>query len=105
MGRLNTIQGVIDDTLSKIDILRKKTNQKEIQQNKGDFDRLFKKLKVYQNRLCTLGKENNIIRVTLYDCRTMYYSGITVVETKSMLNRISLRYKSIVSIKPGIILY
>jgi len=35
MGKLNTIQGVIDDTLSKIDILRKKTDQKEIQQNKG----------------------------------------------------------------------
>ncbi len=105
MGRINILQGKIQDTVKALENLKSKTGQKDVQSNKGEYDRLFKKLKVLQAEFKNLGKESLITKVLLGSGGFVYYTGLDTIETKELIRRKGLDYISIEEIKPGIIMH
>jgi len=101
MGRLNNLKIKIAGTLEAIDLLRLRTCTRDLQQNKGEFDLLFKRLKVLQSRLANWGTTGQITKARLMSGEYIYFTGLSIQETQELLRLQSVSWVSIINITPG----
>jgi hypothetical protein len=104
MGRLNILRGKATDALIALSNIKKRTDPKDADQNKRDYDAQFKRLKTVQAKVKSFGMETSIYKVTLRGQGHIFYTGLeNETEVKDLLTAHNLNHISIVQIEPGTI--